>query len=292
MKEIFVLASLTCALSSAGSTLQEVWTPILIDDVARYIIFAASAYVIICMALAKTLAHRKIQDKGPVNGQMWREFRYSVMSAAIMSLFGLTVHFGVEAGIITLYSDIAEYGWGYFVLSLAAILIAHDAWFYWTHRLIHHPRLFRWVHWTHHRSRTPTPWTAYSFAPAEAVVNGAFLPLFMLFFPTHLSVVIFFMTHMIVRNVVGHSGYELFPRATVDKWWLKWLTAVTHHDLHHADMRHNYGLYFSWWDKMMGTEHPEYAERVRAKTRPRTGSSAENLGALATSLGAGPRTLL
>lgn len=287
-----MLEALTCSLSSVATTLSDIWTPILINDVARYLIFASAAYVVVCVALAQRLAHRKIQDKRPAKGQMWREFRYSVMSAAIMSLFGLTIHFGVEAGIMTFYTDIADYGWGYFGFTFFAILVAHDAWFYWTHRLIHHPLLFRWVHWTHHRSRTPTPWTAYSFAPAEAVVNGAFLPVFMLFFPAHPIIIVFFMTHMIVRNVIGHSGYELFPRATVDKWWLKWLTAVTHHDLHHADMRHNYGLYFSWWDKLMGTEHPDYAEKVRAKTRPPTGSPAEGLGGLAASLGTGPRTLL
>jgi Delta7-sterol 5-desaturase len=32
-----------------------------------------------------------------------------------------------------------------------------------------------------------------------------------------------------------------------------------HHDLHHnGSFNHNYGLYFTWWDKWMGTEHPKY----------------------------------
>jgi sterol desaturase/sphingolipid hydroxylase (fatty acid hydroxylase superfamily) len=29
---------------------------------------------------------------------------------------------------------------------------------------------------------------------------------------------------------------------------------VTHHHFHHARNRGNYGLYFSWWDKLCGTE--------------------------------------
>ncbi len=37
-----------------------------------------------------------------------------------------------------------------------------------------------------------------------------------------------------------------------------WLTTTTHHDLHHGGERANYGLYFTWWDRWMGTESPHY----------------------------------
>jgi sterol desaturase/sphingolipid hydroxylase (fatty acid hydroxylase superfamily) len=37
---------------------------------------------------------------------------------------------------------------------LACILVLdflHDAWFYWTHRLLHWRPLYKYVHWEHHR---------------------------------------------------------------------------------------------------------------------------------------------
>ena len=73
-----------------------------------------------------------------------------------------------------------------------------------------------------------------------------------------------FTSHMIVRNVIGHAGVELFP-----KRWLQWpiarlITTTTHHDLHHSEFRWNYGLYFTWWDRLVGTEHPQYRERFLA----------------------------
>ena len=43
-----------------------------------------------------------------------------------------------------------------------------------------------------------------------------------------------------------------------------WMTTVTHHDLHHAQAGWNYGLYFTWWDRWMGTEHPQYHARFAA----------------------------
>jgi len=38
------------------------------------------------------------------------------------------------------------------------------------------------------------------------------------------------------------------------------------HDLHHEHGRYNYGLYFRWWDKLMGTEHPDYRRKFEAVT--------------------------
>lgn len=66
---------------------------------------------------------------------------------------------------------------------------------------------------------------------------------------------------------MGHCGYELFPANSDGKPLFGFLTTVTHHDLHHAKARCNYGLYFTWWDRLMGTEHPDYYERFASATR-------------------------
>jgi Delta7-sterol 5-desaturase len=126
---------------------------------------------------------------------------------------------------------------------------------------MHHPKLFKHFHRFHHRSITPTPFAAYAFAVPEAFVMALFMPFWLLFVPTSVWVIVAFLNIMIIRNAMGHAGFELQPR-----WWLstpmtRWINTTTHHDLHHAgSFSHNYGLYFTWWDKMMGTEHPHYHE--------------------------------
>ena len=46
-----------------------------------------------------------------------------------------------------------------------------------------------------------------------------------------------------------------------------WITTTTHHDMHHGtSFNHNYGFYFTWWDRWMGTEHPRYREAFREVT--------------------------
>src|SRR5262249_7546610 len=75
-------------------------------------------------------------------------------------------------------------------------------------------------------------------------------------------------------NTLGHSGYELFPSRADGRPLLDFMTTTTHHDLHHAQAGWNYGLYFTWWDRMMGTEHPDYYARFAAATRRPSRSSS------------------
>jgi sterol desaturase/sphingolipid hydroxylase (fatty acid hydroxylase superfamily) len=127
---------------------------------------------------------------------------------------------------------------------------------------MHRPNVFRRLHRTHHRSVAPTQWAAYSFSVGEAVVQAAFLPLFLLAVPAHTTVLFLWMAHQVVRNVAGHCGVELEPKGWLGSWWGRWLTTTLHHDMHHEHGRYNYGLYFTWWDCWCGTEHPDYRRRL------------------------------
>ena len=147
-----------------------------------------------------------------MRGQIAREVSWSVVSATIFASVSMVGVFGLaELGWNRLYLDTAAYGWGYTGLSLIAMIIAHDAYFYWLHRLLHVPAVLRITHRLHHRSRTPTPWAAYSFDPMEAALQVAFAPLWVLVVPIHPLVLLLWSLHMLVRNVIGHCGIEVFP---------------------------------------------------------------------------------
>jgi sterol desaturase/sphingolipid hydroxylase (fatty acid hydroxylase superfamily) len=76
-----------------------------------------------------------------------------------------------------LYSQISERGWLYYFALFPVLFFIHDTYFYWIHRLMHHPVLFRWFHLVHHRSTNPSPWAAYAFHPLEAFLEvGIFAP--------------------------------------------------------------------------------------------------------------------
>jgi lathosterol oxidase len=243
------------------------WLAFVAHDIVKYLFAAGGLYVLIYGALAARLASRRLQSNRADFRQMRREIGWSLVSAIIFGTVSMLLVIGPgELGWNRMYFDLGSPGWPYALFSLALMIVAHDAYFYWTHRLLHHPIAMRWLHRTHHLSRTPTPWTAYAFDPGEAVVQAAFAPLFAAVVPLHPLILLVWSVHMIIRNVLGHAGFELMPAGFARSRWFGWLTTATHHDLHHATFRWNYGFYFTWWDRLMGTEHPEYLRHFDAAT--------------------------
>jgi len=234
-------------------------------DTARYLIAACGLALILKLFWRFGLAGRKIQARDATNTDRRREILTSLRTCVVFAISSMLTFLGVVSGVMTILPPITRAGIPYLVLSTIGLILAHDTYFYWTHRMMHHPKLFRWFHRTHHRSITPTPFAAYAFDMPEAAVQSMIVPLWLLAVPMHPLGLLVFLAFMIIRNVMGHAGVELMPRRLADSRWFGWINATTHHDLHHSSFRYNYGLYFTWWDRLMGTEHPEYRARLRGQ---------------------------
>jgi sterol desaturase/sphingolipid hydroxylase (fatty acid hydroxylase superfamily) len=248
------------------SELFERWVGFFAVDALRYAIAASIAFAVFWMWRWDALEHRRIQARRPSRKALRREVRYSISTALIFSLVGLGTHQLVRAGVLDMYAHIDERGWPYWIISVALAIVIHDAYFYWTHRAMHHPWLFKHVPRVHHLSTSPSPWAAYAFAPGEALVNALAFPVILAIVPMHELAAFAFLVYMIVMNVIGHLGIELYPRWFVRSRFTRWYSTSTHHNLHHRDFHGNYGLYFTWWDRAMGTEHAEYATTFEAVT--------------------------
>jgi len=249
------------------SSALEVVPGIFAFDFLRYVIGAGGVFLIINGALTPLLRGRVIRDRDIGVRQIRRELLTSFRTVLIFAAAGFLIWLGDGLGLLKYYQDPAALGWGWFVVSVVLMIVLHDAWFYWTHRLIHHPRLFPLFHRTHHRSNNPTPFTAYAFDSGEAAINALYVLVVGAIFPISFLAMFIFTAHMMLRNAIGHCGYEIFPR---DQWGLPlfdWSTTVTHHDMHHERANGNYGLYFTFWDRLMGTEHDDYEQRFTRSVR-------------------------
>ncbi len=253
------------------------WLEVLAFDLGRYVVFAGAAFLFFWVWKREQFIPRRIQKKFPKAARLHFELRYSMLTALIFSFVGLGVRLGIDAGVFNVYANISDYGWGYFALSVAVLILFQDAYFYWTHRAMHHPKLFRWTHAVHHRSSNPSPWASYSFAPAEALTHAAVVPLALVFMPAHQIALALFLTYMIVRNVLGHLGIELMPKSFTRNAVGEWHTTTTHHDMHHRNTRSNFGLYFTFWDRLMGTTNPGYEAEFDRVTVPRLLGDAPEL---------------
>jgi Delta7-sterol 5-desaturase len=154
-------------------------------DVLGYVLAAGAAWLLFYVAFKAAFRHRRIAQREPTARQISREVLYSLRTLAIFGLVTGAVIYAAYLGWTKLYLRVDTYGWGWFVLSVAVMVVVHDAYFYWTHRLMHHRWLFRWVHQAHHRSTSPTPWAAYSFSVPEAFVQAAIGPLLVFTIPIH-----------------------------------------------------------------------------------------------------------
>lgn len=229
-------------------------------DLLRYALFAGIPFLIFYVLFRKRLWHFKIQSSFPDWTHIKREVFFSITSMLIFAAVGSVLFFAKKYGYTKLYTNFNEHSVAYFIFSTLLFIFAHDTYFYFTHRLMHHKKVYRYVHIVHHQSTNPTPWAAFAFHPIEALVQVGIVPLMLFTVPLHPFALLTWSLYQLVLNVGGHLGYELFRKGFTKGMLRKWHNTSTHHNMHHRHVNCNYGLYFNIWDRWLGTNHPKYDE--------------------------------
>ena len=242
---------------SESQSFLDIWLNEAYGIVSDYFIFAGSAFLLFYFILKKPMWFRKVQKKLPKVNDYGRDILYSLITVTIFATAGLLIAF-VWRPYTNLYNDIDQYGMAYYLFTWVWMFFLHDTYFYWMHRLMHQPVLFKHVHLVHHKSTNPSPWTAYAFHPFEAVAEVGILPLIAFTLPVHFPALGFFFLFQIIYNVYGHLGFELYPKGFNKHWLGRWVNTSVAHNLHHKGFRGNYGLYFLFWDRLMGTLRSDY----------------------------------
>jgi sterol desaturase/sphingolipid hydroxylase (fatty acid hydroxylase superfamily) len=235
----------------------------------RYFAVAGISFLFFYVLLKRIVENKKIQNRFPRFTDYFREIGYSTLTIFIFGVVPVVFIYNENISkYTTLYKQIDEYGWFYFWSVFPIMLLMHDTYFYWMHRIMHHKKLFNLFHLVHHQSTNPSPWAAYSFHPLEAIIEAGILVVFLFTLPIHrLHFFIFFM-FMILYNVYGHLGWELYPKNFNKSRIGKWINTSICHNQHHQFFKGNYGLYFLFWDRWMGTLREDYDtqyEKVKSR---------------------------
>ena len=237
----------------------EKFTWLLLDNADKYFFIAGPAFLIFYILLKKKIRYKKIQLKFPKRSDYGREIFFSTLSVIIFSFPPLfLLYVDSIRPYTTFYTTICNYGWLYFIAAFPIMIFLHDAYFYWMHRLMHHPKLFKILHLVHHKSHNPSPWAAYAFHPLEAIAESFIFAIFLFTIPVHTIHLMVFFIFSLVYNVYGHLGFELYPGRSNKHWLGKWLNTSVAHNMHHKYFKGNYGLYFTIWDRWMGTLNKDY----------------------------------
>lgn len=229
-------------------------------SLVRYFTIAGLAFLLVYGFFSVRLRKHKIQAKAAKRSDFRREILHSVQSNLIMVLMIIPFTLPPLNAYTLSYAAVADYGWVYLIASVPVSLIIHDTYFYWMHRLLHHPQIFKQVHLLHHKSTNPSPWASYAFHATEAVAEGFILIILLFILPLHPIAIGLFILLGFIINVYGHLGYEITPKWFRHSPLFQVLNTSVHHNLHHSKFKGNYGLYFRVWDRLMGTEHPDYVK--------------------------------
>lgn len=190
--------------------------------------------------------------------QIRKEIGWSLVSSIVFALMSALVYQAYLLGYTKVYLNVSEQPLWYFMVSPFLFLISYETYYYWMHRVMHIPIVFKRVHKVHHASIQPTVFTSFSFHPWEAILQFLFFPLFLCLVPFHVAMLLIVLVFLTLSAVINHSGVEIFNKIAVTKH----LIGATHHDLHHKEFTNNFGLYFTWWDKWMKTESKTQAKRT------------------------------
>lgn len=255
----------------AGEFLQ-IWKQISGNITFRYFLIAGIAFLLFYILFNKFFSIRKIQAKFPQKKDYLRDIAFSMITVLIFATMA-TLVFWVYTPYTNLYREIDQYGQFYYWLTFPLMFLIHDTYFYWMHRLMHSPLLFKKVHLTHHLSTNPSPWTSYAFHPLEAIIEAGIIPLIAFTLPVHRSALVLFLLFQFIYNVYGHLGYELYPKNFHKTKIGRWINTSTAHNLHHRQFTGNYGLYFLIWDRWMGTLRKNYDHTFEEVTERKTRKS-------------------
>lgn len=216
----------------------------------RYLLSAGGAWLFFFTWKGNPLTAARRLQPGPFRREdLKRELLASAVTAVLFgTLFGVV--FGgsqpVPLSHSGFFAALEFFGW------LTLIVLIHDTYFYWSHRLLHHRRVFP-VHALHHRSTNPSPFAALAFHPVEALSQVIWAVPLSLLVPIPSVVWLAFSFLAIFVNVLGHCGVEPYPLSWQTHPVLGWLNFATMHNRHHLELDKNFGLYFSFWDRVMKT---------------------------------------
>lgn len=228
--------------------------------IVRYFAIAGVAFLIFYIFLSSRIQKNKIQNQHASSKDMKREILYSLLANVIFVGIALILEFGPLGKHTLIYHNLQEFPIWYMPISVVLALIVHDTYFYWMHRLIHFGPLYKTIHKTHHLSTNPSPWAAFAFHSIESVLETLAVVVVMFVVPLHISMLLAFTTLSLMINVYGHLGYEIMPKWFRNSILFEVLNTSVHHNMHHKYFKGNYGLYFRVWDRLMGTENPNYVK--------------------------------
>lgn len=165
-------------------------------------------------------------------------------SAVIVDMNGTEVNSGMFSSVMQELS--------YMLLSVFMFLMFTDCFIYWIHRGLHHRLLYKHIHKPHHKWKVPTPYASHAFHPIDGFLQSLPYHVYPFLFPLHKIVYLLLFVFVNIWTVSIHDGDYRVPVLLQP-----FINGSAHHTDHHLFYKHNYGQFFTLWDRIGGSfKHP------------------------------------
>jgi methylsterol monooxygenase/4-alpha-methyl-delta7-sterol-4alpha-methyl oxidase len=161
------------------------------------------------------------------------------------------------------------------ILQCFFCMLIDDFFFYWGHRLLHHPKLYPHIHKIHHRwnhtviiSNEFSHPFEYIIANLPAAVGPKLLGKNM-----HMITLWMWIVMRVGESLDSHCGYEF----SWSPYRLLPLSGSSqYHDFHHSNNVGNYGSYFTFWDTLFKTNEVYFTHIAKREREAAISQIREN----------------
>ncbi|WP_456313336.1 sterol desaturase family protein [Pseudomonas shirazensis] len=133
------------------------------------------------------------------------------------------------------------------------LIIVMDFFMFCFHFLAHYLKWFSPIHKLHHTHVETSVYSLYVLHPIETLGFGCIwlFSITILDF-NYLSIIIYLILNL-TYGIFGHLKTDIFPEFWYNSNITKWISTTKFHSNHHKNEAHNFGFYFTIWDKIFKT---------------------------------------
>jgi len=202
------------------------------------------------------------KDHIPTVKAMVEQMQVAFLAMPLYAMLPALTEYVVERGWTLSYARIEDIGLLQYGLYFAMYMTSVEFFVYWQHRLLHDIKPgYRYLHHIHHiynKEHTLSPFAGLAFHPIDGILQAIPYTWTLFFVPMH------FLTHelLLFATAVWTTNIHDCIHVRMDP-----IMGAGYHTIHHTTYKHNYGHYFWYMDRLMGTLiFPEdYQERKYKK---------------------------
>lgn len=171
-----------------------------------------------------------------------KAIKHSLISIFVFSLVALFLWVSKYNGWFFRFH--LEFTWSVFLAEAVVMIVWNEIHFYFAHRFLHIPLIYKLSHFRHHEFVHPTPYSSYAFHWFEAVVLGTPFLFIMPFHEFSVWGILALPTYSLFLNVIAHS--DVADRIGTGYWSLS--SFAKRHFYHHTRFSRSYGFFFPYFD--------------------------------------------